>query len=148
MITIYSVFLVVMGVIAGLMMPEARRLPQDSQYTIGPGFLPTIMLGAIIVCCVALLILDFVKKSEYKIEKAAGLRLILYAIATVLLVLGMEYVGIIFSVAVYIFCVTFFIERRGWFSSLKVAVITSVFIYLIFHVWLKVPMSVFIPLKL
>lgn len=148
MITIYRVFLVLLGVIAGLMMPEARRLPQDSQYTIGPGFLPTVMLSVIIVCCIALLILDFIKKFNCKIEKSAGLRLVLYAIATVLLVFGMEYVGIIFSVAVYIFAVTFFIEKNSVLSSVKVAVITAAFIYLIFHVWLKVPMSVFLPLGL
>lgn len=148
MITIYRVFLVLLGVIAGLMMPEALKLPRDAQYTIGPGFLPTIMLGVIIACCVALLIIDFIKKSDYKIEKSAGLRLILYAISTVLLVLGMEYVGIVVSVAVYIFCVTFFIEKHSAFSAVKVAIITAAFIYLIFHVWLKVPMSVFIPLGL
>lgn len=146
MITIYRVFLVLLGTIAGLMMPEARRLPADSQYTIGPGFLPTIMLSLIIVCCVALLILDFIKKFDCKIEKSSGIRLILYAIATILLVFGMEYAGIIFSVAVYIFLVTFFIEKNKCFTSIKVAVITSAFIYLIFHVWLKVPMTVFIPL--
>ena len=49
MITMYRVFLVIMAVIAGLMMPEALALPKDAQYTIGPGFLPSIMLGATVV---------------------------------------------------------------------------------------------------
>ena len=51
MLTMYRAFLVIMAVIAGLMMPEALALPKDAQYTIGPGFLPSIMLGATIVAC-------------------------------------------------------------------------------------------------
>jgi len=58
MITLYRVFLVLMAVVAGCMMPEAMGLPRDSQYTIGPGFLPMIMLGLTIACCVVLLLFD------------------------------------------------------------------------------------------
>lgn len=58
MITMYRVFLVFMGAVSAYMIPEAMGLPKDSQYTIGPGFLPSIMLGAIHVGCVLLLIMD------------------------------------------------------------------------------------------
>ena len=117
----YRAFLVIMAVIAGLMMPEALALPKDAQYTIGPGFLPSIMLGATIVACLILLALDIRSKTDAKIEGNAG---------------------IILSVIVYIFCVIFFIEKNSALSAAKVALVTGTGIYLIFHTWLQVPMSI------
>ena len=62
--------------------------------------------------------------------------------STALLILAMEYIGIILSVIVYIFCVIFFIERNGLTSALKVSLVTGLGIYLIFHTWLQVPMTI------
>ena len=142
MITMYRVFLVFMGALSVFMLPEAMSLPKDSQYTIGPGFLPSIMLGAILVCCVILFIADLRNKNTSSIDKNAYGRLLLYLLATVLLIICMEHVGIILSVIVYIFCVIFFIERNGVASALKVSLITGIGIYLIFHTWLQVPMTI------
>ena len=100
------------------------------------------MLGAIIVCCALLLIFDQKSKSDAKVKKDAYLRLILYILATILLVLGMQYVGIALSVLVYLFCISFFVEKHDLVSSIKVSVITTVVIYLIFHTWLNVPMTI------
>ena len=138
----YRVFLVLLTAVAVLMMPEALSLPRDAQYSIGPGFLPMIMLSITIGCCVLLLIFDFYKKSKYTIEKAAAIRLILYAVSTALLIFCMEHVGIAVSVIVYVFATLFFIEKIKWTKALKVAVITGVTIYLIFHTWLQVPMTI------
>ena len=142
MITLYRVFLIVLAVLVALMIPEATRLPTDSQYTIGPGFMPIVMIVIIIACCVALLILDFVHKSEAHVKKDAYKRLLLYALATALLVLGMEHVGIAVSLFVYLLLVPWLIEKHTFLSSLKLAAVTTVIIYLIFHVWLKVPMTI------
>lgn len=142
MITLYRAFLVLMAVGSALMMPEAMSLPKDSQYTIGPGFLPLIMLGLSIVCCVVLLLFDLRKKSNATVKKESIPKMLLYVIATALLIFCMEHVGIVVSVAVYIFFITFFVEKHPVFTALKVSVITSALIYGIFHVWLKVPMSI------
>ena len=142
MITMYRAFLVFMGAVSAYMIPEAMGLPKDSQYTIGPGFLPSIMLGAVLVGCVLLLILDLRHKDTSSIEKSAYGRLGLYLMATVLLILAMEYIGIILSVIVYIFCVIFVIEKNGLASALKVSLVTGIGIYLIFHTWLQVPMTI------
>lgn len=69
MLTMYRAFLVIMAVIAGLMMPEALALPKDAQYTIGPGFLPSIMLGATIVACLILLALDIAARQMQKLKE-------------------------------------------------------------------------------
>ena len=142
MLTMYRAFLVIMAVIAGLMMPEALALPKDAQYTIGPGFLPSIMLGATIVACLILLALAIRSKTDAKIEGNAVPRLVLYVISTALLIFAMEHVGIILSVIVYIFCVIFFIEKNSALSAAKVALVTGTGIYLIFHTGLQVPMSI------
>ena len=142
MITLYRVFLVAMTAMTGLMLPEAIKLPRDAQYTIGPGFMPIIMIGLIMFCCIALLILDFVKKNDAKVKKEAYVRLLAYILGTALLVFCMEKVGIALSVFVYLFCMSKFVEKHDWVSSLKTALITTIVIYLIFHAWLKVPMTI------
>lgn len=142
MITLYRVFLVLLALVAGLMMPEAMGLPKDSQYTIGPGFLPIIMLGATIVCCVILLLLDLKDKTNATVKKESIPKMLLYIMATGLLIFCMEHVGIVVSVAVYIFSIIFFVEKHPPLTALKVSLITSGLIYGIFHVWLKVPMTI------
>ena len=47
MITLYRAFLLLVTILTALMIPEASRLPTDSQYTIGPGFMPIVMIGKI-----------------------------------------------------------------------------------------------------
>ena len=142
MITLYRVFLVLMAGVSAFMMPEAMGLPKDSQYTIGPGFLPTIMLGLSIACCVVLLIFDLRDKSKASVKKESIPKLLMYVIATALLIFCMEHVGIIVSVAVYIFCITAFVEKHPIINAAKVSIVTSALIYGIFHVWLQVPMSI------
>ncbi len=142
MITLYRAFLVLMGCMAAAMMPEALSLPKDSQYTIGPGFLPMIMLGAIIVCCAVLLLFDLKEKSSAAVKKESIPKMILYVLATALLIFCMEHAGIVLSLVVYIFCIIFFVEKHPLFEATKVAVITGALIYGIFHVWLKVPMTI------
>lgn len=142
MITLYRAFLVLMGLVAGLMMPEALGLPKDSQYTIGPGFLPLIMLGAIIACCVILLLLDLKDKTDATVKKESIPKMLLYILATGLLIFCMEHVGIILSVVVYIFSIIFFVEKHPPLTALKVSLITGGLIYAIFHLWLKVPMTI------
>ena len=70
------------------------------------------------------------------------LRLLLYLLATALLVLGMQYVGIAVSLFVYLLLVPWLVEKHTFLSSLKLAGVTTLVIYLIFHVWLKVPMTI------
>lgn len=142
MITLYRAFLVLLALVAGLMMPEAMGLPKDSQYTIGPGFLPLIMLGATIVCCVILLLLDLKDKTDATVKKESIPKMLLYIMATGLLIFCMEHVGIVLSVVVYMFAIIFFVEKHPPLTALKVSLITSVLIYAIFHVWLKVPMTI------
>lgn len=142
MITLYRVFLVAMTVMTGLMLPEAIKLPRDAQYTIGPGFMPIIMIGLIMFCCIALFILDLIKKNDAKVKKDAYVRLLAYILGTALLVFCMEKVGIALSVFVYLFCMSKFVEKHDLVSSLKTALITTIVIYLIFHTWLKVPMTI------
>ena len=142
MITLYRAFLVLLALVASLMMPEALGLPKDSQYTIGPGFLPLIMLGATIVCCVILLLLDLKDKTDATVKKESIPKMLLYIMGTGLLIFCMEHVGIILSVAVYIFSIIFFVEKHPPLTALKVSLITSVLIYAIFHIWLKVPMTI------
>ena len=76
-----------------------------------------IMLGLSIVCCVVLLLFDLRKKSNASVKKESIPKMLLYVIATALLIFCMEHVGIVVSVAVYIFCITFFCPSRSIYFS-------------------------------
>ena len=142
MITLYRAFLVLLAVGSAAMMPEAMGLPRDSQYTIGPGFLPLIMLSTTIVTCIVLLLFDLRDKSKASVKKDSIPKLLMYVIGTALLIFCMEKVGIVVSVAAFIFCITAFVEKHPIINAAKVSIVTSALIYGIFHVWLQVPMSI------
>ena len=98
--------------------------------------------GCIGETSVVLLLFDLREKSNATVKKESIPKMLLYILATGLLIFCMEHVGIIVSVAVYIFCIVFFVEKHPIFTAIKVSIVTSALIYGIFHVWLQVPMSI------
>ena len=154
-------FLIFLLVAFSLMLPSVITMKSDTTYTIGPGFLPSVMLIVSMVCCVIILVGDIVgilkNRNKGTVEEASPdeskekqgfsrkngmVRVFMYLLAAVVLILGMEFVGIIASIVVMTFAVLFFIEQYKWFASLRVAVIFGALIYLVFVVWLGVPLPI------
>lgn len=135
-------FLLVMALLSGVMLSTAIGWPLKTQYTIGPGFLPVVMLCAVITCCV---ILFFFDKStpDVSLNKRQLIRLGLYFAGLVAMIFLMEHFGIIASVALFTFYIVFWVEKNSLFDGLKVALTTTLVVWAIFDLWLDIPITIF-----
>ncbi|WMJ84728.1 tripartite tricarboxylate transporter TctB family protein [Oscillospiraceae bacterium LTW-04] len=135
-------FLLVMALLSGVMLSAAIGWPLKTQYTIGPGFLPVVMLCLIIACCV---ILFFFDKStpDFSLNKHQLIRLGLYFVGLIAMILLMEHFGIIASVALFIFYIVFWVEKNPLLDSLKVALTATLVVWAIFDLWLDIPITIF-----
>lgn len=135
-------FLLAVALISGFLLSQSLSWPLQSQYTIGPGFLPTVMLVVIIVCCVLLFIFDK-STADIHLSKRALTRLGLYLVGLVAFVLLMEHLGIISSVAIFTFYIIFAVERHPLLEGLGVALATAAVVWAIFGLWLNIPITIF-----
>lgn len=135
-------FLLAVALISGFLLAQALGWPLQSQYTIGPGFLPVVMLVIIIVCSVLLFIFDK-STADIHLSKRALIRLGLYLVGLVAFILLMKHLGIIASVAVFTFYIVFAVERHPWLEALEVALATAFVVWAIFGLWLKIPITIF-----
>ena len=122
-------FLLAMALISGFLLSQSLSWPLQSQYTIGPGFLPTVMLDK--------------STADIHLSKRALTRLGLYLVGLVAFVLLMEHLGIISSVAVFTFYIIFAVERHPLLEGLGVALATAAVVWAIFGLWLNIPITIF-----
>lgn len=135
-------FLLAVALISGFLLFQAMGWPLQSQYTIGPGFLPAVMLVVIIVCCVLLFIFDK-STADIHLSKRALVRLGLYLVGLVAFILLMQHLGIISSVAIFTFYIVFAVERHSWLEGVEVALATAFVVWAIFGLWLNIPITIF-----
>lgn len=134
-------FLLVMALICGVMLSSALNWPLKTQYTIGPGFLPIFMLCAVILCCMILFFFD--KSSpEVLLNKRQLIRLGLYFAALIVMILSMEHLGVIASVALFTFFIVYWVEKNSLFDGLKVSLTTTLVVWAIFDLWLDIPITI------
>ncbi len=134
-------FLLVMALICGVMLSSALNWPLKTQYTIGPGFLPIFMLCVVILCCIILFFFD--KSSpEVLLNKRQLIRLGLYFAALIVMILLMEHLGIIASVALFTFFIVYWVEKNSLFDGLKVSLTTTLVVWAIFDLWLDIPITI------
>lgn len=136
------IFLLVTAAISGTLLSIALGWPLQSQYTIGPGFLPIVMLSIILICCVVLFFTDR-STPDIVLSKRALLRMVSYFAGLIVMIVLMEYLGIISSVALFTFYIVFWVEKNPLIEGLKVALITAVVVWAIFGLWLKIPITIF-----
>ena len=135
-------FLLVVALISGFLLSQALGWPLQSQYTIGPGFLPIVMLTIIIVCCVLLFIFDK-STADIHLSKRALIRICLYLVGLIVFVILMERMGIISSVALFTFYIVCVVEKNSWFYGLEIGLITAFVVWAIFGLWLNIPITIF-----
>lgn len=135
-------FLLVMALLSGVMLSSAVGWPLKTQYTIGPGFLPVVMLCIVIACCI---ILFFFDKStpNVSLNKRQLIRLGLYFAGLIAMIFLMEHFGIIASVALFTFYIVYWVEKNSVLNSLKVAATTTLVVWAIFSLWLNIPITIF-----
>ena len=102
----------------------------------GGGFMP--ILGGIIVIIFSILILLESKKDDSDIDFTW--KALVPAGALLALVLCSYVVGMVISMALYIFIWLRFVEKHKVTSSLYISLSCTVVVYFIFVIWLSVPM--------
>ena len=141
------IFLTGISLFAIIMDKECEKLPISSEYTIGPGFLPKLISYGIILVSLIMLVQSFTKSdrgNEYKafISKTGFIRLLYFFAVFLVAVISVGFVGMLIPLGVFMIIVFKFIEKYNWFSSIKVSVLSLIIFYVIFKVWLGVPIPV------
>jgi len=142
------IFLIVMGLFAIIIAKECEKLPTSSGYAIGPGFLPKFISYAIILISMIMLVQSFTKSkisNKYKafITKTSAIRVLSFFVVFLIAIISVNFVGMFIPLGVFMIIVFRFIEKYDWFSSIKVSVLSLIIFYVIFKVWLGVPIPGF-----
>ena len=122
---------------------SCSHLPVDAGYAIGPGFMPK-AISVLIAAAVLLRIVEIARLKDPEegrfFAEGAPRRLLLAVVLLVLAVLGMETLGVYTSVFGFMLAVLLFISRHAIVQSLVASVATTAVFYLIFALWLKLPL--------
>ena len=108
---------------------------------IGPGFVPICISVLLFISCAANLVKSLIESKNderpFFVNKESRNRVILYFVGFILFVLAIELVGVLIAGCIYMFLIYFFFDKKPLINSILVSVGTTVALYLIFNVWLK-----------
>ncbi len=139
------IFIIGMMIFSGLVIYEGIKLPIKSEYTIGPGFLPIVIGIGIFISSISCIVQSVYKYKKLDtdtkfISKEGATRLgIFIAVLTGALLLN-EIFGLLISMVVFMIVILRYVEKYSWFVSIRVAIISNIIFYLIFEIWLRVPL--------
>lgn len=138
------IFILIMALFAVIILKECGRLPTGSEFTIGPWFLPRYISLFIIAVSAILMIQSFLKRGENSkqkdfITKNGLIRLTSFSLVLLLAILSVSFAGMFIPLGVFMAVIYKFGEKYDWLPSVKVSVLSIVIFYLIFKVWLGVP---------
>lgn len=143
---LFIIFLIIISIFLIL---EGISMPVISQYSIGPGFLPIFIGICIVVVSIILFILNITKNMNENqntvfITKDGALNLGFFIGVLLITISFYKLLGLIIPLIAFMIIIFRFIEKYSWFTSIKVAVVCNIIFYLIFKIWLGVPLPGFI----
>ena len=142
---IFILFIILFSVV---ILVKSIKLPLKTQYTIGPGFLPMTVSILMIIVSIAIIFQNYQKRESLKQKPMFGgrndfTRLMLFFALLLISILLMNYLGIIIPLILFMIITFRFIEKYSWVTTLKVSIVSNIIFYLIFKVWLGVPLPIF-----
>jgi hypothetical protein len=102
----------------------------------GGGFLPVIAGLIVVVFSIVVIVSNLKDKEPVPFAR----KVLIPILAMLGLGLGCYVVGMIISMALFLFCWLRFAEKRKTLGSLAISIITTSILYSIFVLWLSVPM--------
>ena len=150
-----DLILAILSVIIGaviLILVKVQDLPMIKRDIMGPGFFPTICGIAIIVCGV-LLFLEILTQSKkaaadenLKAEQEAKIlnprelkNLLFFLLLGVFVLVAYKFLGMLLCLFISVVVYLIFQGKEKWWKALIIGVGMTIFLYLIFVVFLKVP---------
>lgn len=112
----------------------------------GPGFLPVVCGGIMSGLSVVLLIMTLSAKSiplgkmYFWKEKTSWRKVSFSLLSLVLYMILLNYLGYLLTSYLLINYLVKFVGKKGWILSIVVALLVSMISYLVFQVWLEVPL--------
>lgn len=139
------VFILVMILFSGAVILEGKRLPLMSEYTIGPGFLPQVIGVSMFIIATAMFLQSVMKHKGETGEKAfvkreGAIRLCIFILVLLISLLLNKVLGLVIPLIFFMIIIFQYIEKYSWLTSIKVAVMCNIILYLIFQTWLGVPL--------
>ena len=150
-----SILLSILTVFSGVLLFYSLDMPYSSEQGFDVGFVPLNMSVAIIVLAglIGLRALSGRKKTQVETREAAAdstqapesdqRQSLVAPIGTMLLLIVatavMEFGSILLPLAIVMAIVSKFFLGNSWFHTIRMTVVALVMIYLIFSVWLKIP---------
>jgi hypothetical protein len=131
---------VVLGALGLLFAVKSRELKYMDEFAPGAGFLP-FWLGLIVVGLVIVFVLTTRGRAAGEREgPRAGRKVFAVGAGLVACVVFIEWIGFAAAIAAYILYLARWIENRRWGLSLGLAAGTTLALYVVFRVWLGVPL--------
>jgi len=119
---------------------EARELTYMDEFAPGAGFLP-LWLGLILFALVVGFLITARKpKAEQDTLRRSERKVVAVTVGLVACVALIDWVGFASAIAAYILYLTRWVEGRRWGLSVGLAATTTLGLYLVFHLWLGVPL--------
>lgn len=135
-------FLIGLGFLFG-----GLRLGYGSLNTPGPGFLPSMIGGVLSLLSLLLFIVTLLApKNRLEIEasfwkeKTSWKKVLFSFLSLIFYLIFLNYLGYIITTFLFSLYLFKFIGRRGWWSSLLVAILASLVSWVIFRVGMEVPL--------
>ena len=144
MVLAERIFLIIIAGLSVLLLWSGRELSMGSEFTIGPGFFPRyIAILLLLTVAISLAKTFCVKKEQNKtffMHKNTALKVLYFCIALIVSISAIPFLGMILSIFLFMLYGFIHIENNSFVKSLAVAAVTSLIIFLIFKVWLGVPL--------
>jgi putative tricarboxylic transport membrane protein len=119
---------------------EASRYPFGSLGTPGPGFLPVTLGTAFAVLSLVLLIRPGLPPEDVlPPDRAAALRIGITIVAITLSILLLDRLGFLVTGTLLMLAMLLFLDRRP-IRAMLLAPVSTVLVYAVFKVWLRVPL--------
>ena len=118
---------------------EARHLEYMGEFAPGAGFLP-FWLGLILVALVIGHLVTTRKEVAERTESSSGRKVLAVSAGLAACVALISWLGFAAAIAAYLLYLARWVERRSWALSVGLAIITTLILYLVFRLWLGVPL--------
>ena len=118
---------------------QARDLEYMGEFAPGAGFLP-LWLGLILFALVIGHLVTTRKSVGERSASGSGRKVYAVAAGLAACVALINWLGFAAAIAAYLLYLTRWVERRSWGLSAGLAAITTLILYLVFRLWLGVPL--------